>query len=95
MSILVKPLITEKMTDLGENLNQFGFIVDRNATKPEIRKALEEFYGVEIDSLNTMIVPGKSKTNRKTGQVSGRTKIYKKAIFTLKEGYSLDFFESV
>lgn len=95
MSILVKPLITEKMTEQGETQNKFGFIVDRNATKPEIRKALEEFYGIEIDSLNTMIVPGKSKTNRRTGQVSGRSKIYKKAIFTLKEGFSLDFFESI
>lgn len=95
MSILVKPLITEKMTELGETQSKFGFIVDRNATKPEIRKALEEFYGIEINSLNTMIVPGKSKTNRRTGQVSGRTKIYKKAIFTLKEGFSLDFFESI
>jgi len=95
MSILVKPLITEKMTEQGCTLSKFGFIVDRNATKPEIRKALEDFYGIEINSLNTMIVPGKSKTNRKTGQVSGRTKIYKKAIFTLKEGFSLDFFESI
>lgn len=95
MSVLVKPLITEKMTELGEKFNQFGFVVDRNASKPEIKKALEEFYGVEIASLKTSIVPGKSKTNRKTGQVSGRTKIYKKAIFTLKEGFTLDFFESI
>lgn len=95
MSVLKKPLITEKLTRLGDKLKQYGFVVDRNATKDEIKAAIESFYNVEVDRINTMVAPGKSKMNRRTGQVSGRTKIVKKAIVKLKEGHSIDFFESI
>jgi large subunit ribosomal protein L23 len=93
-SILKKPLITEKLNLLQERRGQYGFIVDRKASKDEIISAIEKLYNVEIDWLNTMVTPGKKRKNRKTGQVTGRTNIYKKAIFKLKDGFKIDFFES-
>lgn len=95
MNILKKPLITEKLNMLSERREQYGFIVDRKASKDEIKSAIEKLYNVEIEWLNTMVTPTKTKKNRKTGQVTGRTNIYKKAIFKLKEGHKIDFFESL
>lgn len=93
-TILIKPLITEKLNLLQERRGQYGFVVDRRATKEEIKSAIEKLYSVEIEWLNTMVAPSKKRKNRKTGQVTGRTNIYKKAIFKLKEGFKIDFFES-
>jgi len=93
-TILIKPLITEKLNLLQERRGQYGFVVDRRATKDEIKSAIEKLYSVEIEWLNTMVTPSKKRKNRKTGQVTGRTNIYKKAIFKLKDGYKIDFFES-
>lgn len=95
MSVLLKPLITEKMTQLGELRKQYGFVVDRFATKDEIKAEIEKMYGVEVIRLNTLVVAPKSKRNRKTGQTTGRTDIVKKAIFKLKEGQEIDFFENI
>ena len=61
MSILLKPVITEKMTDLGETLNQYAFIVDRKANKIQIKNAVQEAYGVTVRSVNTMVLAGKEK----------------------------------
>lgn len=69
--VLKKPLITEKMTGLTEKRQQYGFVVDRKASKDEIRKEIEEFYNVQVDRVNTMICRGKSRRNRRTGQISG------------------------
>ncbi|MCC7297069.1 MAG: 50S ribosomal protein L23 [Bacteroidia bacterium] len=93
--ILKKPLITEKMTAIMEKRGQFGFVVDKNATKDEIKKAIEDFYKVEVATVNTMIARGKSRRNRRTGQISGYTNAYKKAIITLKEGFNIDFYENI
>ena len=93
--ILKKPLITEKMTSLMDKRGQYGFVVDPKSTKDEIKKAIEDFYGVEVESVNTMIVRGKAKRNRRTGQISGYTNKYKKAIITLKEGFNIDFYENI
>jgi large subunit ribosomal protein L23 len=93
--ILKKPLVTEKMTALMDSQEQYGFVVEKKATKPEIKKAVEEFYDVEVASVNTMIQRGKSRRNRKTGQISGYTNAYKKAIVKLKEGSKIDFFENI
>jgi large subunit ribosomal protein L23 len=93
--ILKKPLVTEKMTALMDSKEQYGFVVDKKATKPEIKKAVEEFYSVEVESVNTMIQRGKSRRNRRTGQISGYTNAYKKAIVKLKEGSKIDFFENI
>jgi large subunit ribosomal protein L23 len=96
MSIIIKPVITEKMTAMGEKLNRYGFIVQRKANKLQIKKAIEELYSVQIRDVNTMVIPGKAKTrNTKSGIISGQTSAYKKAIVTLKEGETIDFYSNI
>ncbi len=94
--ILIKPIITEKMTALGEKFNRFGFIVNRNANKLMIRKAVEEMYGVNVESVNTMIVRGKARQRfTKGGIIKGKTNTVKKAIVTLSQGETIDFYSHV
>jgi large subunit ribosomal protein L23 len=96
MSIIIKPVITEKMTAMGEKLNRYGFIVQRKANKLQIKKAIEELYNVQISDVNTMVIPGKAKTRyTKSGFISGQTSAYKKAIVTLKEGETIDFYSNI
>jgi large subunit ribosomal protein L23 len=96
MSIIIKPVITEKMTAMGEKLNRYGFIVQRKANKLQIKKAIEELYSVQIRDVNTMVIPGKAKTRyTKSGFISGQTSAYKKAIVTLKEGETIDFYSNI
>lgn len=96
MGVIFKPVITEKMTDKSEQLNQFGFIVDKRANKIQIKKEVEDLYGVEVISVNTMNYSGKRKfRNTKSGVISGRTKAFKKAIVTLPEGETIDFFSNI
>jgi large subunit ribosomal protein L23 len=96
MSVLIQPLITEKLTRLQEEHQQYAFEVHRNATKPQIRKAIEERYpDVKVSRVNTMVVPSKPKGRyTKSGFVSGRSRVWKKAIITLKEG-EIDFFSEI
>ena len=87
MEILLKPLVTEKMTDLSERLNRVGFVVDRRATKIDIRRAVEKMYNVKVAAVNTMNYQGKKKSRfTKAGAIEGRTVSFKKAIITLVEG---------
>lgn len=96
MSTLKKPVITEKMTALTEELNRYGFVVDHNANKLQIKTAVEEMYGVSVGKVNTMNYKGKHKTRyTKTGWVEGRTNKFKKAIVTLAEGDSIDFYSNI
>ncbi len=97
MSVLKKPLITEKMTAKAEKLGQVGFIVDRNASKTRIKAEIEQMYGVKVATINTMIVAGKAKEkySKTAGFVRGRNDAFKKAIVTLKEGQKIDFFENI
>ena len=96
MNILVKPVITEKMTDESEKFNRFGFIVDRRANKLEIKDAVEKMYGVSVEKVRTMVYPGKAKSrNTKGGVISGRTNSYKKAIVDVAEGESIDFYGNI
>ena len=96
MNILIKPIITEKMTELGEKLNRFGFIVRKDANKVQIKKAVEELYGVEVESVNTMNNAGKRKSRyTKTGLISGTTGATKKAIITLADGETIDFYSNI
>ena len=96
MSIIVKPIVTEKMTQLGEKLNRYGFKVAKNANKIEIKKAIEEMYSVTITDINTMIVAPKKKVRyTKGGYTKGATNSYKKAIVTLKEGDTIDFYSNI
>jgi len=96
MSILIQPLITEKLTRLQEEHQQYAFEVATKSTKPQIKKAIEERYPeVKVARVNTMIVPSKPKGRfTKSGFVSGRSKIWKKAIITLKEG-EIDLFSEI
>jgi large subunit ribosomal protein L23 len=96
MSILIQPLITEKLTRIQEVHQQYAFEVSKNATKPQIKKAIEERYpDVKVSRVNTMIVPSKPKGRfTKSGFVSGRSRIWKKAIITLKEG-EIDLFSEI
>ncbi len=96
MDILLKPIVTEKMTDEGEKRNRFGVIVAKNANKIQIRKAVEEMYGVTVESVHTMIYGGKKKSRyTKSGILSGRTASYKKAVVTVAEGDTIDFYSNI
>ena len=96
MSILLKPIVTEKMTGQGDKYNRYGFIVAKSANKVEIKKAVEELYGVTVESVNTMRYGGKVKTRyTKSGMMSGKTNATKKAVVTLAEGNTIDFYSNI
>ena len=96
MSILLRPIVTEKMTSLGEDLNRYCFIVDKRANKIQIKKAVEELYDVSVASVNTKLYGSKRKMRyTRTGIISGKTKSYKKAIITLIEGDTIDFYSNI
>lgn len=95
MSVLKKPLVTEKVSALNEK-GKYGFIVDADANKVEIKNAVEKQYGVNVERVNTMNVMGKLKTRyTKAGVLAGRRPNYKKAIVTLAEGEVIDFYSNV
>ena len=95
MNILIKPLVTEKVSDLNEK-GKYGFVVDKKANKVELKKAVEKMYGVNVESVNTMRYSGKKKTRyTKTQIVSGRTPAFKKAIVTVAEGEIIDFYSGI
>jgi large subunit ribosomal protein L23 len=97
MNILQKPLISEKMTAISEDLNRYGFLVHPKANKIEIKKAVEDMYDVKVASVNTMNYKGKlrQQNTKKTVAKKGRTKAFKKAVVTLAEGETIDFFAAV
>ena len=96
MSVLKKPIITEKMTKAGEKLGHYGFIVDYKANKVQIKQAIKDMYNVNVKSVNTMRVPGKIRTRyTKTGFTKGSTGAYKKAVVTLMKGESIDFYSNI
>jgi large subunit ribosomal protein L23 len=91
--VLVKPRITEKINLQMERSGRYTFAVGKQANKLEIKKAVEEFYGVKVADVNTMVVPAKNKTRfTKTGLLSGRKPSYKKAVITLAKGETIDLF---
>jgi len=90
MNVIKKPLVTEKAMKIGGN-HQYAFIVERNANKIEIKKAVEEFFEVNVTSVRTMNVRGKTKSRfTRKGVQRGQTAARKKAIVTLKEGQTID-----
>ena len=96
MGMIIKPLVTQKMTNISEKFNRFGFIVRPDANKVEIRKEIESLYNVTVLSVNTMRYAGKNKSRyTKSGLIKGRTNAYKKAIVTLKEGDTIDFYSNI
>lgn len=96
MEILQKPILTEKASALTEKANRFTFRVDHRANKLQIKQAIEQMYGVSIQDVNTMVVQGKAKSrNTKAGMVTGRSPKYKKAVVTLKDGETIDYYSNI
>jgi len=96
MDILIRPLVTEKMMSQAETFNRVGFVVDRRATKQQIANAVKDLYDVTVVSVNTMVYGGKRKSRyTKTGIQTGRTSPFKKAIVTLAEGDTIDFYSNI
>ena len=97
MGIIIKPIVTEKQTAITEKFpNRYGFRVSPDANKLEIKKAVEVMYGVNVESVNTMNYAGKKKSRyTKSGIIIGKTSAFKKAIVTLKEGETIDFFSNI
>ena len=93
---LIKPLITEKMSLDTEQNNSYGFDVTDGANKIEIKKSVEAQYGVTVTSVRTLRVDGKARQRfTKTGVVRGRTNGYKKAIVSIAEGQTIDFYDNI
>lgn len=96
MGIIIKPIVTEKMTQLGEKLNRYGFRVQKTANKIEIKQAIEAMYNVTVTDVNTLVVAPKIKNRfTKSGAITGKTSAYKKAIVTVKEGEQIDFYSNI
>lgn len=94
--ILIRPILTEKMLHLQEVANKYAFEVVTNANKIEIKRAVESKFGVLVDDVHTIRVKGKQKRmNTRRGLTRGRRSDWKKAIVTLKEGYTIDFFQDI
>lgn len=96
MDVIVKPIITEKYTALSEKFNRYGFIVNLDANKVQIKSAIEKAYGVKVKDVNTQRYIGKTKTRyTKAGFISGVVNRQKKAIITLASGDSIDFYSNI
>jgi large subunit ribosomal protein L23 len=96
MSIIVKPVITEKMTAQGEKHNRYGFVVEKTANKVQIKDAVEKLYGVSVEAVNTQNYVGKVKSRNTTkGLAIGRVNKHKKAVVTLKQGETIDFYAGI
>ena len=96
MAYIIKPIITEKMNRVTEKLNQFGFIVRPEANKLQIKAEVEALYNVTVTSVDTMNYAGKNKARyTKAGLLRGRSNAFKKAIVTVKEGETIDFYSNI
>ncbi|MDY3063979.1 MAG: 50S ribosomal protein L23 [Bacteroidaceae bacterium] len=97
MAYIVKPLVTEKMTAITEKQNNvFGFIVRPEANKLQIKAEVEARYNVNVISVRTMIYAGKNKSRyTRSGLIKGRTNAFKKALVTLSEGETIDFYSNI
>lgn len=96
MSVLIKPIITEKMTADSELYNRYGFIVNPKANKLQIKDAVEDAYGVSVKKVRTMNYGPTRKTKfTKTGVQHGKTNAYKKAIVDVADGDVIDFYSNL
>ncbi len=94
--ILIKPIISEKATKQQEKYRRYAFRVSRKANKVEIKKAVESYYQVKVEEVNTVVLPGHNKSKMtKAGYLKGKTSAYKKAWVTLKEGQNIDLYSSI
>jgi len=100
--VLIKPVLSEKANKQSEKSNRYTFVVDKKANKLEIKKAVEQFYGVkaveqfygvQVEEVNTSIMPSKLKAKyTKAGFIVGRKPSKKKAVVTVAEGESIDIY---
>jgi large subunit ribosomal protein L23 len=96
MNILIKPIITEKATNDSELFNRYAFVVNKRANKLEIKNAVEQAYGVTIESVRTMNYPVQRNTKfTKSGVVQAMKGAYKKAVVQLAEGDNIDFYSNI
>ncbi len=96
MSVLIKPIITEKMTADSELYNRYGFLVDPKANKIQIKNAVEAAYGVSVTKVRTMNYgPSRRTRYTKTGVQHGKTNSVKKAIVAVAEGEAIDFYSNL
>jgi large subunit ribosomal protein L23 len=94
--VLIKPVVSEKVNKATDKFNRYYFIVDKKSNKLEIKKAVEEFYGVSVKEVNTAVMPGKTKHRfTKAGFISGKKPSYKKAVVTLADGESIDLYANI
>ena len=94
--VLVKPIVTEKSNKLTDTRKTYAFRVDRKANKLEVKKAVQEFYGVTVIEVNTVVVPAKAKSKfTKAGFISGRKPSYKKAYVKVAEGETIDLYSNI
>lgn len=94
--ILIKPVITEKADALSEKQGKYTFVVNKDANKIEIKKAIADLYNVEVAKVNTMIMPSKARNrNTKSTVIKGRVSGFKKAVITLAEGETINFFGDI
>jgi large subunit ribosomal protein L23 len=94
--VLIRPILTEKANAQQEKLRRYAFRVSTRANKLEIKKAVEEFYGITVVDVNTVIVPGKARSrSTKAGLITGRKPGYKKALITLAEGETIDLYSNI
>jgi large subunit ribosomal protein L23 len=94
--IIIKPVITEKADSLTEKRGQYSFVVNKDANKIEIKNAVRDLYNVEVAAVNTMIMPTKAKNrNTRRGVIRGRVSSYKKAVVTLAQGETINYFGDI
>lgn len=94
--IVIKPIITEKMTATTEDMNRYGFIVKNDANKIQIKEAVEKLYGVNVEKVWTMRYAGKTKSRfTKTGLITGKSGAYKKAMISIADGETIDLYSNI
>jgi large subunit ribosomal protein L23 len=94
--IIIRPIVTEKMTAQGEKEGRYGFMVARTSNKVQIKQAVEKEYNVTVTGVRTMLCRGKDRTRyTKSVILKGHTQTYKKAIVTLKKGEAIDLYTSI
>lgn len=94
--IIIKPIITEKMTAASEKAGRYGFVVNNKANKLQIKQAVEKMYGVTVSSVNTMNYIGKVRSRyTRSGMQVGIANRHKKAVVTLKQGDVIDFYSNL
>lgn len=96
MKFIIRPLVTEKMNRLTESEHKYGFIVNPKANKVQIKQEVEELYNVSVVGISTMRYAGKNKSRyTRSGFTKGRTNAFKKAVVTLKDGDTIDFYSNI